>query len=77
MSIYPVKITEWYNKKTAYKTEVETLKILLPNLKCQECGNNIEWKKGYVMHSITFGGPDEAWCCNKCLNGERHGRQLR
>ena len=70
MSIYPVKITEWYNQKTEFKSEVKTLKILLPNLKCHKCGNPIEWKKGYVMHSITFGGPDEAWCSKKCLNNQ-------
>lgn len=67
MSIYPVKITEWYNKNTVFKSEISSLKIMLPNLKCYKCGGDITWGKGYVMHSITFGGPDEAWCSKKCL----------
>ena len=69
MSIYPVKIDKWYNKKSSFKTEIKMLKTMLPYLRCVECGGKIEWSKGYVMHSITFGGPDESWCSLECLKG--------
>jgi hypothetical protein len=69
--IYPVRILEWYgNSKNAFYSEKEMLEIILPYLKCENCGKPVTFKKGYVMHSITFGGPDEAWCCKKCLTKE-------
>ena len=71
MSIYPVKINDWYNKKgSVFYEEREMLKIMMP-LKCCVCKKEFDFPNGYVMHSITFGGPDGAWCSKKCLNRER------
>jgi hypothetical protein len=70
MSIYPVRINEWYVKDRPFGKEVEFLECMLPHLKCEECKKPITWDEGYVMHSITYGGPDEAWCSALCLYGE-------
>ena len=67
MSIYPVKIKEWYTAES-FKKEMPLLKTMLKFIKCKECGNKVTVKNGWVMHSITFGGPDGAWCSEKCLN---------
>jgi len=67
MSIYPVRIKEWYVEEKAFGAHIDTLKWILKYHKCDECGKRIRWDRGYVMHSITFGGPDGAWCSKKCL----------
>ena len=64
--IYPVKINEWYKKGGAFDSEREMLRAILPHLKCETCGKPVTWR-GWVLHSITFGGPGEAWCSKKCL----------
>ena len=72
MSIYPVKITEWYDDaENAFNTERETLTWLLPYLKCLHCKTKMKtnWNTGYVHHSITFGYGD-AWCSKECLQGK-------
>jgi hypothetical protein len=65
MSIYPVKINRWY-LCGEWRDEGEFLKSLLPSIRCETCGKQVTWR-GWVMHSITFGGPCEAWCSKKCL----------
>jgi hypothetical protein len=71
MSIYPVRITEWYDDpKNAFHAEREMLKTILKYTKCECCKKSIKWQTGYVMHSITF-GYGEAWCTKKCLVGKR------
>ena len=70
MSIYAVKISGkdgWYVKGQAFETEIQSLRNILPYLKCEVCGKPVTWRAGYVMHSITFGGPDQAYCGAKCL----------
>jgi hypothetical protein len=65
MSIYLVPIKEWYyDKESAYHEELGILKALSP-LHCSECKKEVNHETGYVMHSITFGGPDSAMC-KKC-----------
>jgi len=62
VSIYAVSIKEWYyDKKSSFHEELEMLKCISP-LYCSDCGKEVDHKTGYVMHSITFGGPDGAWC---------------
>lgn len=73
MSIYPVRIDEWYDDpKSAFFSERDMLKTILEFSKCCECGAPMadKWDKGFVMHAITFGGPDGAWCSLQCLNGD-------
>lgn len=70
MSIYPVRINEWYVKGKPFGKEISMLKSLLPHIKCEECNGKITWDEGYIMHSATFGGPSEAWCSEKCLRDE-------
>lgn len=64
--IYPVKIRENY-EKGPFAEEAKTLRDMLPSLKCSVCKGPVTWQRGYVMHSITFGGPDGSYCCKKCL----------
>ena len=67
MSIYPVKIKEWYVKGKPFGDEIPMLKSLLKSFPCIVCGSKVEWDKGWVMHSITFGGPNEVWCSDQCI----------
>jgi len=67
MSIYPVKINEWYVEGKPFGTEIDTLKMMLPHIECHRCRKPISWDEGYVMHSITYGGPDAAWCSKECM----------
>jgi hypothetical protein len=74
MSIYPVRITEWYdNKKSAFYSERTLLRGMMTYAKCDRCGAPMKskWRTGYVMHSATFGGPNEAWCTKRCLIGDK------
>jgi hypothetical protein len=70
MSIYPVRIKEWYVEGKPFGSEIDTLKMILRHFTCDKCGKRIRWDRGYVMHSITFGGPCGSWCSKKCLEGE-------
>jgi len=67
MSIYPVSIQEWFVDGDKHGKKWESLKRILPELRCEVCGGAIKQRYGYVMHSITFGGPSEAFCTKKCL----------
>lgn len=64
--IFPVRIKEYY-ETGPFADEAGTLRDMLPWLKCAVCKGPISWRSGYVMHSITFGGPDESYCSKKCL----------
>lgn len=69
MSIYPVRIKEWYVKGEPFGDQIPTLKSLIRHvLDCKVCGKKIPWKTGYVMHSATFGGSYDAWCSEECFN---------
>jgi hypothetical protein len=70
MSVYPVKINKWYVEGEPFGEEIPHLKSILRYLRCCKCGKKIRWDRGYVMHSITFGGPDNCWCSKKCLEGK-------
>lgn len=70
MSIYPVSVKEWYDDpKNAFYKERGILKLILPNQRCYRCRKLMKkiWRRAYVMHSITFGGPSEVWCSLRCL----------
>lgn len=73
MSIYPVPIKGWYKDPfdkcdmRAFGGEYKKLKTILPHLRCHVCSKPITERWGWVMHSITYGGPDEAFCTKKCV----------
>jgi hypothetical protein len=69
MSIYPVRIKKWYVEDQPFGEHIDMLKAMLKIYVCKECGGKIGWDEGWVMHSITFGGPDGAWCSKKCCWG--------
>jgi len=71
MSIFPVNIKESFgDPKSAFYEEKEMLESILPYTFCNKCGDKVTFKRGYVMHSITFGGADGAWCSKKCLEAD-------
>lgn len=72
MSIYPVKISDWYVKGNPFGKEIPMLKSILDSgyFNCLRCKKPVPWDRGYVMHSITFGGPSECWCSVECLEVE-------
>lgn len=72
MSIYPVRIREWYLEGQAFGSEIPTLRSILKYIPCETCKGKIAWDNGWVDHSITF-GVGRGWCSEKCLNGEVTG----
>ena len=72
MSIYPVKISEWYVEGKPFGEEIEKLKEMLEFacFYCSVCKKPVSRENGYVMHSITFGGASETWCSEECLNND-------
>jgi len=70
MSIYPVRIKEWYVEGKPFGECIPMLKGMLNFYSCIQCGKKIKWNRGYVMHSITYGGPDGRWCSKKCLEAK-------
>jgi hypothetical protein len=77
MSIYPVRISEWYppgddNHGIAYYIVVSS--------KCIACGKKPRWKSAVAHHSLPHGN-GEVWCSWKCCCSGRFveldKRQLR
>lgn len=75
MSIYPVRLAEWFPKKAdagrnpeEAKNLYENVKMALKYSKCCECGKTPNYKWAYGMHSIPWGyGTEGIWCSKKCF----------
>lgn len=63
MSIYPVKICEWWPKGNKHREDVEEMLLYLP---CLTCGKKVT-TRGYLDHSAPYGGPNRAYCSMKCM----------
>jgi len=73
MSIFPVKISEWYVEGKPFGDQIEMLSSMLDSgyFKCHECGKSVKFDSdGWVYHSITFGGCSTVWCSDNCFNKE-------
>lgn len=62
MSIYPVKLCEWY---PAGDPQHETAYFLSTTFKCIACNKVPRWKAAIAHHSLPFGHGD-LWCSWKC-----------
>jgi len=64
MSIYPVKLSEWY----PYGDEHHGVLIsIIACTRCYACGDRVRFKRAVGMHSIPFGHGD-LYCSEKCLD---------
>ena len=68
MSIYPVKLSEWYSTSDAERFEICFELVSLS--RCFACGRRLKWKKVMAHHSIPFGHGD-MWCSKKCLESAK------
>lgn len=64
MSIYPVRLSEWFppddeNHSIAY----EIVKVF----RCLACNKKLRWKSAVGHHSLPY-GCGEIWCSWKCCN---------
>jgi hypothetical protein len=69
MSIYPVKLIEWYPKKKrpwVEKCHYTAILITVKYASCIHCGNDkMKVKTAWGHHSIPYGHGD-VWCNEKC-----------
>lgn len=64
MSIYPVKLNEWYPfGDKCY----EPVKMAVDYSRCLACDGKLKYSKAYGHHSIAV-GPGGIWCSLKCLD---------
>lgn len=65
MSIYPVKLIEWF-PMTDELTHIA--RTVVEYSKCKSCGRGgMKYHRAYGHHSIPWGYGD-VWCSKKCLN---------
>ncbi len=68
MSIYPVKLAEWFPKGDSHH---DIMKCLVSNgwgekLGCIHCGKkHMHWQEAWGHHSLPWGYGD-LWCREKC-----------
>lgn len=68
MSIYAVKLNEWYPiGDTNYIGDV------ISSYRCLACGSKIRYSKAWGHHSVPFGCGD-TWCTEKCFHSGRVAR---
>lgn len=71
MSIYPVRLKEWY---PATSEHYENAKILVDIGNCEACyRGKMNYNKAYAHHSLSW-GYGEVWCSLKCLNSNKKGK---
>lgn len=67
MSIYPVKLKDWY----PYSDEMyEHSKGVVEVTPCYICGKTAKYSKAIGHHSIPWGYGD-IWCSLKCFNSDK------
>lgn len=70
MSIYPVKLSEWYPPGD----ERFEICISIANFsRCLACGDKVRYSKMVGHHSLPFGNGD-LWCGWKCCNSGKEAR---
>lgn len=50
------------------QAERPLLKRMLPRMRCFICAGPLQWRKGYIHKTATFGGPVRAWCSKDCVD---------
>lgn len=64
MSIYPVKLSEWFPVGDEMH---DTTYSIVNCIRCLACGNKARWKAAIGHHSLPYGNGD-LWCSWKCCN---------
>lgn len=78
MSIFPVKLIEWFPhpRKRTYGTYSDanhlhySARMMVEYSKCRACGKQPKWSKAIGHHSIPWGNGD-IWCSEKCLESRK------
>lgn len=80
MSIYPVRLNEWFPFGDEY---YETAKSIVDFTRCLACGKKCRYRKAVGHHSLPWGYGD-LWCSEKCMQSgkvkradRRRDRRLR
>lgn len=68
MSIYPVKLNEWFPRGDEHYSNC---KVVVQTSECIKCGKkNIKYKCAIGHHSIPWGYGD-VWCSSKCFRSKK------
>lgn len=70
MSIYPIKLSEWYPFGNEY---YEVVYFLVNYSRCLACGNKVRYNKAVGHHSLIVGVGD-SWCSWKCCKSGKVAR---
>ena len=74
MSIYPVRLSEWFPPGN----EMHEIGVcVVESMRCKACGRKQSFKKAWGHNSLPWGNGD-LWCSEKCLDsGKTHKRDKR
>lgn len=67
MSIYPIRLSEWYPKGDE---NYEIAKVIVESEHCRECGEAPLYRWAIGDHSLPWGHHRGVWCSKKCFNGK-------
>lgn len=67
MSIYPVRLAEWFPRSSEM---YETARMVVKYKHCNACAKPLRYSKAWGHHSIPW-GYGELWCGLKCLNSRK------
>lgn len=70
MSIYPVKLIEWFPPNDEMYSRSRSA---VECVRCLACGSKVNYKKAYDYDSIPWGHGD-IWCSKRCLNSKKIAR---
>lgn len=64
MSIYLVKLKEWFPKGDKNH---KIAKFIVSISKCVKCGKTPRWRNSIGYHALPYGYSNEVWCNRYCL----------
>lgn len=70
MSIYPVRLNEWYPKGDEYYGNAKTSVTYSKCIVCGKDGKNINYRYAWGHHALPWGYGD-VWCTKKCYTSKR------
>lgn len=75
MSIYAVKLMEWFPRPKKNQHDVihglyDTARMMVKLSRCLACGKKPKWNRAIGHHSIPWGTGD-IWCSEPCLNSNK------
>lgn len=66
MSIYPVRLSEWFSIENGYDLH-STAYSIVQAMRCLACDKKVRWRAAIGHHSLPFGHGD-LFCSWKCCN---------